>query len=329
MFDRLQRELQRLAEAKISVPIEADAEGYYDKECPAETCLFGFKIHGDDWRAVVRDDEVFCPLCRHEAPATHWHPRAQLEQAKAYAVNELERTMGRAMREDAAAWNRRQPRNAFITMTMKVQGYDPPAVSPIAATEPLRLRAACEACGCRYSYVGAAYFCPACGRNSAGHMFGQTLTAIRTSAGNADKLRAAFPPDEAEVLVQTLLEKAMQDTVTSFQRVAERAYEKFRSAPKARRNAFQNLDEGSSLWATASGRSYADILDPADLRRLRTYFQQRHLLSHTQGIVDQDYVIRSGDGTYKVGQRLVLSAVAVLDFATLTETLGTALLTGP
>ena len=29
----------------------------------------------------------------------------------------------------------------------------------------MRLRAVCETCGCRYSYVGAAYFCPACGAN--------------------------------------------------------------------------------------------------------------------------------------------------------------------
>lgn len=40
MFDKLIRELENLNNKKISVPINADAEGYIDKECPGEECLF-------------------------------------------------------------------------------------------------------------------------------------------------------------------------------------------------------------------------------------------------------------------------------------------------
>ena len=46
----LREELEQLERmTSISVPVEADGEGYYDKECPAENCLFGFKVHGEDW----------------------------------------------------------------------------------------------------------------------------------------------------------------------------------------------------------------------------------------------------------------------------------------
>jgi len=49
--------------------------------------------------------------------------------------------------------------------------------------------------------------------------------------------------------------------------------------------------------------------------RLRRMFQQRHLLAHREGVVDQDYIDRSGDTSYRVGQRLVVRDDAVLAFA--------------
>ena len=46
----------------------------------------------------------------------------------------------------------------------------------------------------------------------------------------------------------------------------------------------------------------------ADLVRL---FQQRHLVAHRDGIVDQEYIDKSSDSTYSVGQRLVVHEYAV------------------
>lgn len=59
--------------------------------------------------------------------------------------------------------------------------------------------------------------------------------------------------------------------------------------------------------------TYADILGAADLERLRRLFQKRHLLAHSDGIVDQRYVNESGDMTYKVGQRITVSTSEVDD----------------
>jgi plasmid maintenance system antidote protein VapI len=46
-------------------------------------------------------------------------------------------------------------------------------------------------------------------------------------------------------------------------------------------------------------------------------FQQRHLLAHTGGIVDQDYITRSGDSSYAVGQRIVVRENAVRELLTI------------
>ena len=224
------------------------------------------------------------------------------------------------MRADAAASKQRRNPNAFLSITLDAKGGRDAVPVPVAAAEPMRLRTKCESCGCRYSYVGAAYFCPSCGKNSATHTFAQTLNTIRTAARLGATLRETLGPDEAEVMIRSLLEKAMQDTVMSFQRLAEQLYDQ--RGNTARRNAFQNLEAGSALWEAEIGAGYAHILDAAAINSLGIYFQQRHFLAHQQGIVDTDYVIRSTDTTYAVGQRLVIRETAVLEFADLVEKLG-------
>ena len=57
-----------------------------------------------------------------------------------------------------------------------------------------------------------------------------------------------------------------------------------------------------------------DYLTPAEMATLKRAFQQRNLLAHTQGIVDQNYIDRSGDSSLEVGERLVIDEDAVLRF---------------
>lgn len=92
------------------------------------------------------------------------------------------------------------------------------------------------------------------------------------------------------------------------------------AAPGPKRR-FQNLDAGSDLWKAEIGHPYVDLIGQDKLDQLKVYFQQRHLLAHQQGIVDQDYIDRSGDKTYAPGQRLLIRDSAVREFADLIEEL--------
>ena len=155
--------------------------------------------------------------------------------------------------------------------------------------------------------IGAAFFCPACGHNAAELVFSQSLTGIRNSLGALVAVRAAIPDrDTAKTTARLIMENGLQNAVTAFQRYAEALYAKHPTAPKARRNAFQNLAEGSNLWHAAFGKRYSDHLTAADLTALMRAFQQRHLLAHRQGLVDEDYITRSGDTAYRLGQRIVI-----------------------
>lgn len=322
MFEDTIRALRQLeGQASVSVPISDDAEGYFDRECPSEECLFQFKVLSEDWTDKVRDEEVFCPFCGHAADADKWWTQDQIEHAKQAALAQIKSAFGSALKRDAARWNRRQPRNSFISMTMKVDSRPQHVPLPPAAAEPMQLKITCPACSCRYAVIGAAYFCPACGHNAADQVFSHTMAGIRKSIDALDAVRAAIPDrDTAENTIRLITENSLQNAVTAFQRCAEALYSKYPGS-KARRNAFQNLSDGDALWKAAKGRPYADYLSQVALETLRLAFQQRHLLAHTQGIIDEDYISKSGDDRYKVGQRIVVRPEAVQEMVTHIECL--------
>lgn len=326
MFDELMRELRRLEGQQVSVPIASDAEGYLDRECPSDACLSQFKVYEEDWRDKVRDEKVFCPFCRHSAESKKWYTQEQVDHAKEVAISQVRHNVSGAMRRDAQRWNQRQPRNSFLRITMQVNNHPAPVLLPLTAAEPMRLKITCPACSCRYAVIGAAFFCPACGHNAADMMFGQSLAAIRNALDALSAVRAAIADrDTAETTTRLIIENALQNAVTTFQRYAEVLYARRPSLSQPRRNAFQNLGEGSELWHTETGKRYGDYLDSGELASLGRFFQQRHLLAHTQGLVDTDYMQRTNDTTYQAGQRLVVRESAVRECLRLIEKLAGAM----
>jgi hypothetical protein len=131
--------------------------------------------------------------------------------------------------------------------------------------------------------------------------------------------------DAAEVFCRSTVEGGLQDCVVAFQYFAERLYSSCPGITPPRQNSFQRLDEGSKMWEAALGHGYEDWLDAAELAELNTLFQRRHLLAHRDGIVDDKYAQRSGDSTYRVGQRIVVAVSDVVRMTALVAKLGGAL----
>jgi hypothetical protein len=323
VFDELLRALRQLeGRQKIPVSIPADADGYLDRECPSAECLFGFKVLDEDWRDKVRNEEVFCPFCGHSADSGKWLTQEQVEHIRQTGIAHVQQHLGGAMRRDAERWNRIQPRNSFLKITMRVKSRPQQIPVPLAAAEPMRLKITCPQCSCRYAVIGAAFFCPSCGHNAAEQVFSLSLVGIRGAVDAIETVRGAISDvDTAETTIRLIVENGLQNAVTAFQRYAEALYARSSATTKARRNAFQSLTEGSQLWHAATGSEYSAHLDPAELRTLARLFQQRHLLAHTQGIVDEEYVARSGDRSYRVGQHLVIRAAVVREGLDLIEKL--------
>ncbi|SHO58726.1 hypothetical protein [Vibrio quintilis] len=323
MFEDLIKEMGRMNGQSVSVPIEADAHGYIDKQCPDEDCEFIYKVNEEDWSNIFKDESVWCPLCRHEAPADQWFTIDQVEHAKAEALAVVKGKVNNALRSGAQKFNRRQPKNSFISMSMKVSGgFKRTHTIPALAAELMQLKIQCDECKSRFAVIGSAYFCPACGYNSVTRTFSDSLRKIRAKKNNVEIVRSALiesaGKDEAELTCRSLVETCISDGVVAFQKYCEGMHEPYGNSPF---NAFQRLDQASELWKKAVLKGFESWLTENELRSLGILFQKRHLLAHNEGIVDLRYIQKSGDNSYKEGQRLVISEKDVDDLVSALETL--------
>ena len=332
MFDKLLREMKKLERGvQVPIQIELDDDGQLDRRCPSEECQADFKVLLEDWKDKVLDEAAYCPICRYEAKSTEWATPEQQEYIRKVGLAYLQKVVRGALRDDSQRFNAMQPRGGFIQLSMSYRPGSPVITIPPTAADCLRQHFACEACGCRYSSLGAAFFCPACGHNSAKTTFAKAVETVRASVSSLDAIKAAIkagPGDDvAADTARHILENGLVKLVASFQRYAEAIFYSLPNANnfKVRKNVFQNLGESSTLWHSATGKSYDDFLNAPDLNVLKIFFQQRHLLAHREGIVDQEYIDKTQDTTYRVGQKLVIKNGAVTRLADLVERLASQL----
>ena len=134
-------------------------------------------------------------------------------------------------------------------------------------------------------------------------------------------------PDAAHNVNRLLLEQSIGRLVGAFEHYTEELFATVPTAPhtKTKRGSFQRLDEASTLWQEAVGKGYQDLLSPQEMARLVRYVQQRHILTHGNGIVDAAYMAKSADTTYSIGQRIVIRDSDVLALADLLANLADAL----
>ena len=118
-------------------------------------------------------------------------------------------------------------------------------------------------------------------------------------------LISKYNEDTAETMCRSLLESSIGDIVSAFQKFAACKYEEISGKP-ARVNDFQIVDKGSSLFEQETGKKYSDWLTTSELDFMIIMFQKRHLLEHNNGMVDQKYIDKSGDTSYKIGQRIIV-----------------------
>lgn len=334
MFDELIRamkELEKPREFKIDVPL--DEKGFYDRECPNAECGQRFKVLFADWRDKVRDEQVFCPFCRHEAVSTEWHTPEQVEHIKSAGCAEMTRVVQGAMRQGVARARPVHFGGGFFKMSMSLS-FTPGRIPPVVvaqASEAMRQDFTCEKCACRYASVGASFFCPSCGHNSATSSFNTTLTTVERTVGTLDAMRVTLADsvdaDLAHDAVRQLVEDQFARLVGAFERVNEALFDRLQNAATFTKKGavFQRIDDASELWRNATGTGFDRFLTTAELARMKLLFQRRHVLSHRQGIVDQAYIDRSGDHAYAVGQRLVVRDEDVLELTRLLRTLVTGL----
>ena len=279
---------------------QLDKNRFLDLMC--HNCGYFFKIIGDQWDEV--NNNIFCPLCKFETGKGNWTTPEQ--ESKKQEQNEigLQESLGNSLHiELDILFSKENVKNPYQIEGFPFQNeYIPETVKDISQIEIV-----CDNCMIKYAIYGSAYFCPNCGHYSFQKIFEDNIRKIKAKIDLTLRLTDESGNKDENILVsRSLIETSLNDCIVAFQFNNEHLFRKRFPRISIPFNLFQKIDEGNDFWKQHQIVGYIDILDSNELHRLKIYFQRRHLLSHTEGIVDTRYLTKTEDCSVQIGQRIVV-----------------------
>ena len=299
---------------EINIPLIADEKGYIDRKCVNDKCCFVFKVAEKD---LYDMSEIHCPLCGyHNNNVRNWMTEEQYNQAmeiaksyaQAYVSNQINR-----MFSDLA---RKTRSNKYCKITYKPGKPISYNNNPIFQREKWQLDIKCEKCSTEYSVIGTAYFCPKCGHNNILKNINNSLDTIKNMIKSQNEiyitLEKSVGIDNARTMCQKLIEDSLKNVVSAFQTFSYELFKELKPEVKVRPNDFQMVEVGNELFKKHFNKKYEDYITNNEIDIMNTFFNRRHLLEHTDGIVDQKYLDKTNDNSYVIGQRIIIKENDVL-----------------
>ncbi len=287
--------LRRLGNS-VSVTIPVDDDGFTGRECPKQDCEGYFKITtgtGLSGKGIP----CHCPYCGYTAAHDQFWTKEQIEYAKSVAIRKITDAVHKDLKRMEFE---HKPTGPFgIGISMKVNAGRPTPIHYYREKQ-LETKVVCVNCTLRYAVYGVFAFCPDCGQHNSLQILDKNLELV-------SKMLDMTATAQAE-LVERLVENALEDCVSAFDgfgREVCRVHVKRSIDPiKAERISFQNLDGANQIM---SGLFTFDLMSGLSVDEWKAAvrgFQKRHLLAHKMGVIDDEYVRKSGDSRAVAGRKI-------------------------
>jgi len=294
--------LRRLGNS-ISVSIPPDKDGFTGRECPNPDCQGYFKIESG---TGLKGENLpcHCPYCNYTASHDQFWTKEQIEYAKSIAMRKIADALYRDLKKMEFD---HKPRGSFgIGISLKVKPGRPMPIRYYREKQ-LETEVVCSNCTLRYSVYGVFAFCPDCGQHNSLQILEKNLEVV-------GKMLDMAETQEVEV-AQRLVENALEDCISVFDGFGrELCHVHARNATnpaKAERIIFQNLEAAkASLHDTFGIDISAHVTAEEWLSAVRG-FQKRHLIAHKMGVIDQDYITKTGDTQAVIGRKIGIGAEEV------------------
>jgi len=197
-----------------------------------------------------------------------------------------------------------KPKGGFgIGISLKVQPRRPVPIHYYREKQ-LETEVVCSNCTLRYSVYGVFAFCPDCGQHNSLQILDKNLEVI----GKMLDLATGAQKGVAE----RLIENALEDCVSAFDgfgREICRVHANVSTdSTKVDRVSFQNLVGAKQKVSALFSLDLAAGLTDDEWKVAVLAFQKRHVLSHNMGVIDTEYVRKSGDALAVVGRKVNIDA---------------------
>lgn len=290
------RNIKRL-ESGIKISMPPDENGLTGRECPKADCLGYFKVK---FGTGLKGENLpcHCPYCGHTSGHDHFWTQEQLEYARSIMMNEV----SKALKEDVKDWDRslrQSTRNSFIKLSMEFKGGSHPI--HYYREKQLETHVICDACTLEYAIYGVFAFCPDCGIHNSLQILDKNLELVKK------EIKLAQDSDDME-LAKHLIDDGLENAVSAFDGFGRATCSTFASKAidlkQAKEISFQNIDNARKRVQTLFGFDLAFRADQGDWDFIIRCFQKRHLLAHTMGVVDDEYIKKTHDPQAIVGRKI-------------------------
>jgi len=280
----------------ISISIQADESGFTGRECPQPNCERYFKIElgtglkGEGLRC-------HCPYCGYVAGQDQFWTKEQIEFAQSVAMRKITDALHKDLKKMEFD---HKPKGAFgIGISLKVNPGRPMPIRHYREKQ-LETEVFCSNCTLHYSVYGVFAFCPDCGHHNSRQILEKNLEVV-------GKMLDLAVGAEKE-LAERLIENALEDCVSAFDgfgRELYRVYNENAADPaKAEKVSFQNLEGAKSTILRTFRVDLSAQVTADEWQSGVRGFQKRHLVAHKMGVVDQDYITKTGDTQAVVGRKI-------------------------
>lgn len=293
---------------RVSLP--SDDAGHFGRQCPR--CKRIFRMHADDYHALPDDQRLTCPYCCAEEAHGEFLTEQQKERARA-AVGEYGQQLVAGKLDEVLSDLARKVNSRSGAVRIEYSGRSsrsvrPQPLPPIVEEAPIRERR-CARCANRYAVFGEHVACPVCGHlpprvvaDDALDAQEAALAALRQVPGAVlDQLREAGSLERTAAgalssvvsILETFLKRAFLDRVTGGDTLIA-----------GRGNVFQRLDDAAQLYGDHLGVDLRGAMGTAEWGRLCLLYGMRHLVTHSNAVVDQRHLTRFPGHGFVLGQRV-------------------------
>jgi hypothetical protein len=302
-------------ELGVTVSFQNDNEGFFGRECPNEDCLGYFKI---ELGTGLKGDGLpcHCPYCGHTGSHDTFWTQDQLELAKTAAMREVQKYLNKEMSKMFKSLPK--SKNSFINISWK---YEPGRPIPLHrySEKELETVLVCSECGLRYAVYGVFGYCPDCGKHNSLQIYLANLDLARKELELAEGIDSP--------LKGQLIADALENGVSAFDAFGRQllAVNASVASGDVSKVSCQNLDRLNKNTVRMFGLDLESLLDGSEWKLLVAAFQNRHVLAHRGGVIDQQYVNAVGCSTAMVGHKLKIDASEIKAMLDSLTKLGTAM----
>jgi len=269
---------------EFSVKIEPDEDGYTGRECPQ--CEKYFKIKfGTGLRNA---SDCHCPYCNHIGLHDVFCTKQQIEYAKSVAVHKISGEFLKSLKK----MERKPQRDMFISIGITVKGRPTPIAYYLE--KELEEKVHCSNCTLEYTIYGTFGYCPDCGVHNSQQIVNTNFDLVLKILDLASK---------ADGDVKTkLIENSLEDAVSAFD-----GFGREHCSDIYHKIAFQNIGAAKDKLLKEHGLDISARLDANQWNFVSEQFQKRHLLAHKMGVIDEEFIVKTGKDQSLIGRKVSIT----------------------